>query len=95
MLLRRATHQEPPWEPWKCHDRLVTRLENRGLLTRVLCVDDRRGISTELTQVERRLSRPPGRPTTARSKRGSTRPMASLSSHRSSGPCTASPSARS
>lgn len=30
--------------------RLVTRLENRGLLTRVLCADDRRGIYTELTQ---------------------------------------------
>lgn len=29
--------------------RLVTRLEDRGLLTRILCVDDRRGIYTELT----------------------------------------------
>ncbi|ATG54051.1 MarR family transcriptional regulator [Brachybacterium ginsengisoli] len=29
--------------------RLVTRLEDRGLLTRVLCTDDRRGIYTELT----------------------------------------------
>lgn len=29
--------------------RLVTRLEERGLLTRVLCADDRRGIYTELT----------------------------------------------
>lgn len=29
--------------------RLVTRLENRDLLTRVLCDDDRRGIYTELT----------------------------------------------
>lgn len=29
--------------------RLVNRLEDRGLLTRVLCVDDRRGIYTELT----------------------------------------------
>lgn len=29
--------------------RLVTRLENRGLLTRILCEDDRRGIYTELT----------------------------------------------
>ncbi|MDE3721513.1 MarR family transcriptional regulator [Nocardiopsis sp. N85] len=28
--------------------RLVTRLEDRGLLTRVLCADDRRGIHTEL-----------------------------------------------
>ncbi|PPB48731.1 MarR family transcriptional regulator [Arthrobacter pityocampae] len=30
--------------------RLVTRLEKRGLLRRVLCEDDRRGIYTELTQ---------------------------------------------
>lgn len=29
--------------------RLVARLENRGLLARFLCVDDRRGIYTELT----------------------------------------------
>ncbi|KZX21835.1 MarR family winged helix-turn-helix transcriptional regulator [Rathayibacter tanaceti] len=29
--------------------RLVARLEARGLLTRYLCVDDRRGIYTELT----------------------------------------------
>ncbi|MFJ3959214.1 MarR family winged helix-turn-helix transcriptional regulator [Arthrobacter sp. NPDC090010] len=29
--------------------RLVNRLENRALLTRVLCADDRRGIYTELT----------------------------------------------
>ena len=29
--------------------RLVNRLETRGLLTRVLCQDDRRGIHTELT----------------------------------------------
>ncbi|GAB94733.1 putative MarR family transcriptional regulator [Kineosphaera limosa NBRC 100340] len=29
--------------------RLVTRLEKRGLLTRILCADDRRGIYTELT----------------------------------------------
>ncbi|EWS81621.1 MarR family winged helix-turn-helix transcriptional regulator [Brachybacterium phenoliresistens] len=29
--------------------RLVNRLEDRGLLTRVLCADDRRGIYTELT----------------------------------------------
>lgn len=33
--------------------RLVTRLEDRGLLVRILCTDDRRGIYTELT--------PPGR----------------------------------
>lgn len=30
--------------------RLVNRLEERGLLTRILCIDDRRGIYTELTQ---------------------------------------------
>lgn len=30
--------------------RLVNRLEARGLLTRILCLDDRRGIYTELTQ---------------------------------------------
>jgi len=35
--------------------RLVTRLEDRGLLTRVLCVDDRRGIYTELTASGRDL----------------------------------------
>ncbi|KQX08083.1 MULTISPECIES: MarR family winged helix-turn-helix transcriptional regulator [unclassified Leifsonia] len=29
--------------------RLVTRLEERALLTRILCADDRRGIYTELT----------------------------------------------
>lgn len=29
--------------------RLVNRLEDRGLITRILCVDDRRGIYTELT----------------------------------------------
>jgi len=35
--------------------RLVTRLEDRGLLTRVLCKDDRRGIYTELTDEGRAL----------------------------------------
>lgn len=35
--------------------RLVTRLEDRGLLTRVLCKDDRRGIYTELTKPGRTL----------------------------------------
>ncbi|MFC0676009.1 MarR family winged helix-turn-helix transcriptional regulator [Brachybacterium hainanense] len=35
--------------------RLVTRLENRGLLTRILCADDRRGIYTELTDEGVRL----------------------------------------
>lgn len=35
--------------------RLVTRLENRGLLTRVLCADDRRGIYTELTPSGQKL----------------------------------------
>lgn len=41
--------------------RLVTRLEGRGLLTRVLCADDRRGIYTELTaqgRTELRRARP-------------------------------------
>ena len=33
--------------------RLVNRLEDRGLLTRILCQDDRRGISTELTAAGR------------------------------------------
>lgn len=35
--------------------RLVTRLEERGLLTRILCADDRRGIYTELTASGRSL----------------------------------------
>lgn len=35
--------------------RLVTRLEDRGLLTRILCDDDRRGIYTELTPDGREL----------------------------------------
>ncbi len=35
--------------------RLVTRLEDRGLLTRILCADDRRGIYTELTPAGQEL----------------------------------------
>jgi len=35
--------------------RLVNRLEDRGLLTRILCADDRRGIYTELTPAGRAL----------------------------------------
>ncbi|RII41414.1 MarR family transcriptional regulator [Galactobacter valiniphilus] len=35
--------------------RLVTRLEDRALLTRILCMDDRRGIYTELTPGGERL----------------------------------------
>ncbi|MFJ9605088.1 MarR family winged helix-turn-helix transcriptional regulator [Kitasatospora sp. NPDC101176] len=35
--------------------RLVTRLEDRGLLARYLCADDRRGIYTELTPEGRTL----------------------------------------
>ncbi|MFI2606641.1 MarR family winged helix-turn-helix transcriptional regulator [Kitasatospora sp. NPDC018619] len=35
--------------------RLVSRLEDRGLLSRFLCVDDRRGIYTELTAEGREL----------------------------------------
>ncbi len=34
--------------------RLVNRLESRGLLTRILCADDRRGIYTELTAAGRK-----------------------------------------
>ncbi len=34
--------------------RLVNRLEDRGLLTRILCSEDRRGIYTELTDAGRR-----------------------------------------
>lgn len=35
--------------------RLVNRLEERGLLRRILCEDDRRGIYTELTDAGRHL----------------------------------------
>lgn len=35
--------------------RLVNRLEDRNLLTRILCADDRRGIYTELTRAGRAL----------------------------------------
>lgn len=35
--------------------RLVTRLEDRALLTRILCQDDRRGIYTELTPAGEQL----------------------------------------
>lgn len=35
--------------------RLVNRLEDRALLTRVLCADDRRGVYTELTAAGRAL----------------------------------------
>lgn len=35
--------------------RLVNRLEDRGLLTRIICADDRRGIYTELTGAGKRL----------------------------------------
>ena len=35
--------------------RLVTRLEDRDLLTRILCDDDRRGIYTELTAAGKAL----------------------------------------
>lgn len=37
--------------------RLVNRLEERGLLTRILCQDDRRGIYTELTPAGEALLR--------------------------------------
>ncbi|MDE9364838.1 MarR family transcriptional regulator [Luteipulveratus sp. YIM 133132] len=48
--LARATALSP-----SATTRLVNRLEDRGLLTRVLCADDRRGIYTELTAKGRRL----------------------------------------
>ncbi|MGB4780382.1 MarR family winged helix-turn-helix transcriptional regulator [Microbacterium sp.] len=48
--LARATALSP-----SATTRLVTRLEDRGLLTRVLCADDRRGIYTELTATGRDL----------------------------------------
>ncbi|MFD5598518.1 MarR family winged helix-turn-helix transcriptional regulator [Leucobacter sp. NPDC058333] len=48
--LARATALSP-----SATTRLVTRLEDRGLLTRVLCADDRRGIYTELTAAGREL----------------------------------------
>ena len=35
--------------------RLVNRLEDRGLLARIVCADDRRGIYTELTPAGERL----------------------------------------
>ena len=35
--------------------RLVNRLEDRGLLARIVCADDRRGIYTELTPAGREL----------------------------------------
>ena len=35
--------------------RLVTRLENRGLLSRYLCPDDRRGIYSQITEQGREL----------------------------------------
>ena len=35
--------------------RLVNRLEDRGLLTRIVCADDRRGVYTELTAAGRDL----------------------------------------
>ena len=35
--------------------RLVNRLEDRGLLPRIICADDRRGIYTELTSAGERL----------------------------------------
>ncbi|WP_426765909.1 MarR family winged helix-turn-helix transcriptional regulator [Pseudarthrobacter sp. 1G09] len=44
--LARATALSP-----SATTRLVSRLEDRGLLTRILCDDDRRGIYTELTPI--------------------------------------------
>ncbi len=39
----------------ECHHTLVTRLEERGLLSRYLCPTDRRGIYTDVTDAGRRL----------------------------------------
>ena len=58
--------------------RLVTRLEDRGLLRRTVCPDDRRGIYSELTPKGSRLlarARPPTtRRSTRRSKTRASRP---------------------
>ena len=48
--LARATALSP-----SATTRLVNRLEDRALITRILCADDRRGIYTELTQAGRAL----------------------------------------
>ena len=48
--LARATALSP-----SATTRLVNRLEDRALITRVLCADDRRGIYTELTPAGREL----------------------------------------
>ncbi|MCC2031125.1 MarR family winged helix-turn-helix transcriptional regulator [Microbacterium allomyrinae] len=48
--LARATALSP-----SATTRLVNRLEDRGLLRRVLCADDRRGIYTELTPAGQQL----------------------------------------
>ncbi len=48
--LARATALSP-----SATTRLVTRLEDRNLLSRVLCADDRRGIYTELTPAGQEL----------------------------------------
>ena len=54
--------------------RLVNRLEDRTLLTRILCADDRRGIYTELTAAGRALVRAgapdPRRGARTRARRG-------------------------
>lgn len=50
--LARATGLSP-----SATTRLVNRLEGRGLITRILCEDDRRGIYTEPTAAGRRLLR--------------------------------------
>jgi len=48
--LARATALSP-----SATTRLVNRLEDRALITRILCADDRRGIYTELTPAGRAL----------------------------------------
>ena len=47
----------PPPSRRSATTRLVNRLEDRGLLTRIICADDRRGIYTELTAAGRALLR--------------------------------------
>ncbi len=65
--------------------RLVTRLEDRGLLSRYLCPTDRRGIYTDVTDAGA-CSKRPGPPTTPPCGRRSTRPQPNPSWRRWSTP---------
>ena len=60
--------------------RLVNRLEDRALITRILCADDRRGIYTELTPAGRALYDRATPSTTRRSSECSPRRRSSPSS---------------